>query len=94
AISANNVQLRRPSDLTRFNLGANARLGTVLTNINRASIAEIQSLDPAMTLDIATRLIAYRNDQPFGTMAQLAQYFASINQQALFLRIERHIILR
>ncbi|MCL2349871.1 MAG: helix-hairpin-helix domain-containing protein [Defluviitaleaceae bacterium] len=67
---------------------------SVRTNINNATQEELMSLDAFMTADVVNRIMTYRQDQPFGSMAEVQNMFASTGQTVLYNRIARYIILR
>ncbi|MDR2168336.1 MAG: helix-hairpin-helix domain-containing protein [Clostridiales bacterium] len=86
-----------PSQLPPFirNLPADIRAHfAVRTNINTAAPAELASLDAAMTPEIIGRIIEYREDQIFGSFAELQSLFTDLNQLPLYNRIMRFLILR
>ena len=68
---------------------------SLYTNINTASTSELLTLDPAMTRDIVARIVAHRSDQPFGSFAEVEEFFGTETaMRELFLRIRGFIILR
>ena len=88
----------RPSQLDHWNVWVRPELRrdiSLFTNINTASNQELLTLDGAMTQDIAARIMSYRNDQPFGSFAEVEEFFAA--DQAMwevYLRFRSFIILR
>jgi len=91
---ANTAPLRRPHDIARFNLGENVRLVTIFTNINTASFAELESLDPAMSHAIVSRIVYERSQAPFGNTGDISRLFAAMDELALFRRIEQFVVVR
>jgi len=68
---------------------------SLYTNINTASRQELLTLDGAMTQDIASRIVSYRDDQPFGSFAEVEEFFAADQAMwEMFLRFRQFIILR
>ncbi|MCL2576260.1 MAG: helix-hairpin-helix domain-containing protein [Defluviitaleaceae bacterium] len=67
---------------------------TLRTNINTATSEELSALDSNMSNEIIQRIIAYREDQPFGNVLQLRDLLDTFNQRALYNRIERFLIVR
>ena len=71
------------------------QISTLYTNINTASPQELLRLDAAMTQDIAARIVAYRNDQPFGSFTEVDEFFSGDqNMWTMYLRFRNFIILR
>ncbi|KAI4453829.1 glutamine-trna ligase [Holotrichia oblita] len=67
---------------------------SLFTNINKASQQELMSLNSAMTSTVAGDIIAYRNDQPFGNMDEVYDFFESNELLFLYNRIKNFIVLR
>ena len=67
---------------------------SLFTNINTASVAELMSLDSALTMGIANQITQYVNEQPFGSMAEIEAFFVSIHQAEMFARIQQFVIFR
>ena len=67
---------------------------TMFTNINTAPAAELLTLNERMNEDIISRINFYRNDQPFGSIEEVEEFFISINQWEMFLQFSPFIIVR
>lgn len=67
---------------------------SLFTNINTASAMELLSLDPALTSVVVSQIDTMRNDQPFGSMAEIREFFESIGHTALYSRIYNVLIFR
>ena len=94
----NNRPILRPSQLTLWQTAVRPDLRaniTLYTNINTATNQELLSLDGAMTQSIVRQIVTYRNDQPFGSFAEVEEFFAADPAMwEMFLRFRRFIILR
>ena len=64
------------------------------TNINTADQVELISLDPSMTLQIVERIERYREEIPFGNMAEVQRLFDLMNMRTAYNRFAPQIILR
>ena len=68
---------------------------SLFTNINTASSQELLTLDGAMTQDVVSRIVTHRNDQPFGSLAEVEEFFSADQaMRDLFVRIRGFVILR
>jgi len=67
---------------------------TQRTNINTAPAGELLTLSERMNEDIITRIVHYRNNQPFGSIEEVEEFFVSINQWEMFLQFRAFIIVR
>ncbi|MDR2183761.1 MAG: helix-hairpin-helix domain-containing protein [Clostridiales bacterium] len=94
----NNRPILRPSQMVLWQTVVRPELRaniTLYTNINNATNQELMSLDGAMTQDVASRIVSYRNDQPFGSFAEVEDFFAAdAATWEMFLRFRNFIILR
>ena len=84
----------RPSQVPDW-LGWELReLSSLYTNINTAIRLELLSLDNAMDEDIVNRIIDYRNEQIFGSRAEIEEFFDQLGLRDLFFRIDNFIVVR
>jgi DNA uptake protein ComE-like DNA-binding protein len=67
---------------------------TMITNINIATSSELATLGTFMTQDVINDIIAYRNDQPFGSRAEIQQFFADRQMLTQYRQIERFMHVR
>jgi DNA uptake protein ComE-like DNA-binding protein len=93
-IRLNRGSIQLPSQIPAFITPAHRELLSLRTNINNATQQELLSLDAAMTPAIAQRIITQRNDQPFGSLAEVEQFFSSLQLSTLYQRIWRVIIVK
>ncbi len=66
---------------------------TLYTNINNASINELLSLDGNMTTTIASGIIDYSEEQPFGSLSELKEYMEKDNL-SVYNKIKDYIVFR
>jgi len=88
-----NVPAQLPNIVRSLSAAVQAQL-SVRTNINTATAAEIRSLDPLMSEATINWILRYRDEQIFGSHAELEWLFAHYGQTALLNRISRFIIFR
>jgi RNA-binding protein len=67
---------------------------SLYTNINTASDKELASLDPAITEDIVRRIRGYRAWQPFGSRAEVEDFFEDNGLHWVWDRVGRFIVVR
>jgi len=88
----------RPSQLDHWHIAVRPELRegiSLYTNINTASRGELLTLDSAMSQSIVSRIVAHRGDQPFGSFAEVEEFFgADQAMRDLYQRIRNFIILR
>jgi DNA uptake protein ComE-like DNA-binding protein len=73
---------------------AQRRSIVLVTNINAASPSELATLGAFMNDGLIGEIIAYRNDQPFGSRAEIQQFFTERSMLSQFRQIERFINVR
>ena len=67
---------------------------SLFTNINNATVQELQSLDSSMMIGIVNNLLLYTREQPFGSMEELREFFIGIGHEDIFERIAPFVVLR
>jgi DNA uptake protein ComE-like DNA-binding protein len=93
AIHARRGRMLTPRDLPA-DAAVHARQITMITNINIASPSELSTLGAFMTDAFISEIIAYRNDQPFGSRAEIQSFFIQNQMLAHYRTIERFIHVR
>jgi DNA uptake protein ComE-like DNA-binding protein len=83
-----------PSQIPSFVTEQHRQILTLRTNINTATQEELLSLDASMTPTIVQRIITARADQPFGSLAEVEQFFNNLQLRPMYLRFARVIIVR
>ena len=94
ATTATRPPLWRPNQLPAWITTDLRQISTLYTNINTATAEELRSLDAGMSYAIVDRLIAARDAQPFGDVAEVEEYFREMGQLALFNRFRNFVIVR
>ncbi len=67
---------------------------TLYTNINKASQAELKTLNNGLTNALITDIINYRNEQPFGSYDELKKFFIVRNASVVYDSIKDYVVLR
>ncbi len=67
---------------------------TLITNINKASAFELKSLSTYITDEIAEGIVAYSNDQPFGSLDEFKAYMLSIGRGFVYESVKDVICVR
>jgi DNA uptake protein ComE-like DNA-binding protein len=83
-----------PSQIPSFITAEHRQVLTLRTNINTATLDELLSLDAGMTHTIAQRVITARANQPFGSLAEVDEFFSSLQLRPMYLRFSPIIIVR
>jgi len=67
---------------------------SLYTNVNTAAASELAGLSPDFSGGLAGAIIAYRADQPIGSMEELRQIFISQGQESLFYTLQQWLVVR
>ena len=81
-----------PSSLPQFIRNLPQENFSILTNVNTATAFELRSL--GIDENIVSWIITYRNDQIFGSHAELSELFSSLGHALAFSQIQNFIIFR
>lgn len=90
SISARQGKMLSAKDIPVNVSGKNVSL---FTNINTASARELESLG-YMNSDLINQIIIYRNDQPFGSVDEIEEFFLSQGRYSVFNMIKNFIVVR
>ncbi len=66
---------------------------SLFTNINNTSKLELKSLSPDITDSFASEILDYADDQPFGSMEEVLEFFEENNMKDVYYDIEDYIVL-
>ncbi len=78
-----------PCELTEND--ANAAL---FTNINKATVKELKSLNHGITDGIINEIISYREEQPFGTIDEMQKFFNDRNHFGFYNSVKEYLVVR
>ncbi len=78
-----------PADISLNN--ANASL---FTNINTASVKELESLNNGITTGLINEIISYREEQPFGTRDEMQKFFSDRNAFGFYNSVREYLVVR
>jgi len=67
---------------------------SLYTNINTASVKELTSLHPDMSLELVNAILVYRADQPFGSQKEIEEFFKDWKQTAIYTKCKGFIVTR
>jgi DNA uptake protein ComE-like DNA-binding protein len=67
---------------------------SLFTNINTATYEEIESLSADLTLGMVGSIVAYREDQPFGSLDEVREFFEKLGSASMFNTIGKYIVVR
>jgi len=84
----------RPNQVPTWITAELRQISTLYTNVNTATAEELRSLDAGMSDAIIERIIAAREAQPFGDVAEVEEYFREMGQLVLFNRFRNFVIVR
>ncbi len=90
-VSATNM--RSASDLP-VNISENDKNASLCTNINKATVKELKSLNNGITDGIINEIISYREEQPFGTTDELQKFFVDRNYFGFYNAVKNYLVLR
>ncbi len=85
--------MKSPSDLP-CELTENDKNASLYTNINKATVKELKSLNHGVTDGIINEIISYREEQPFGTMEEVQKFFTDRNFFGFYNSVKEYIVVR
>lgn len=85
--------MRSSSDLP-CDLTDNDSKASLYTNINKASVKELKSLNHGITDGIINEIISYREEQPFGTIDEMQKFFNDRNYFGFYNSIKEYLVVR
>ena len=94
-VLAKRLSMKTPADLP-FDMkaaGFDMKV-TLYTNINKASAFELKTLSPYMTDEAANAIMAYRNDQPFGSLEEFYTYLYSLGKGMIYDTVKDYLTVR
>lgn len=85
--------MKSPSDLP-CELTENDKNASLYTNINKASVKELKSLNHGVTDGIINEIISYREEQPFGTVEEMQKFFTDRNFFGFYNSVKDYLVVR
>ncbi len=93
SIYAKRLTMDKPSDIPVDVSKVDMRV-TLYTNINTASRTELASLSTKLTPAMLDEIIAFRMRQPFGTVAEIEEFFRRSNRVNIYNDFKDYILVR
>lgn len=75
-------------------LDSDNKKASLFTNINKAGVKELKSLNHGITDGIINEIISYREEQPFGTYDELRTFFNERNYFAFYNSVKDFLVVR
>ncbi len=94
SIVRNRITLINSSKDIPLNIASYNQNIALYTNVNTASTTELESLGSRLTTSLISDLVRYRQDQPFGNVEEVRQFFKDKNNLGVYDDIKNYIVVR
>lgn len=91
---ANHKEKMKCSKDIPVDISSNDKNASLYTNINTATVKELESLNHGITSSLINEIISYREEQFFGTKDEIKQFFNDRNAYGVYANIGEFLVVR